>query len=438
MKDIVLSINTVEAPLLGAVRRLSKELGRSLSGLVLVDKNYADKPERAQDTSGLFTEIVCDFYNSAELQRALKPYIDRLLVVTCRLEGAIPSLRQAIPFLPYLDTPSETSLLWSTDKSMMRDRLSTYDRSLAPRYQYLESTDLPHVRDLVRDFTFPVIVKPTNLAKSLLVSDCSTMEELESCLQETFEIIHEVYAKERRRTTPSVLVEEMMQGAMYSTDAYVTKNGDVYCLPLVRVWTANDVGLPGFYGFRIQAPVELPQSEIDQAFQVSTNAVKALNLRSTTTHIELFQTAQGWKIIEVGARIGGYRETLYREAYGIEHFYNDLLVRMGRKPEMPGKPIRHATGLNIYADEEGIITAIDGLQEARKLESVVFIEKHAQPGDLALFASEGGDLIVDAILSNKDPEQLEKDVQSLLRLVRIRVKQPKTQAAIKRRPALVS
>jgi len=423
VKDIVLSINTVEPGLVKAVKKHSQEMGRDLKGLVLVNADFANKPDRPRDTTGLFKEVVCDFYNLNELQKALQPYTDNLLAVTCRLEAAIQPLRQVIPFLPYVDTTSETSLLWSTEKPLMRDRLSNYDRSLTPRYQYMEATDLPRVKELIGDFRFPVIVKPSSLAKSLLVAECKDMKELEVCLIETFEIIDEVYAREHRRSAPSVLVEEMMQGDMYSTDAYVTKDGEVFCLPLVKVITAHAVGLPGFYGFQIVTPTGLPQAEVNAAFKVSTAAIKALNLSSTTTHIELFHTSHGWKIIEVGARIGGYREAIYREAFGIEHFYNDLAIRMGKKPVMPTEPIRHATGLNIYADEEGIIEAIEGLDAASRLPSVAFVEKHARPGDQALFASNGGELIVDAILSNEDPKRLERDVAELLRLVKIKVTQ---------------
>jgi len=421
-KDTVLTINVVEKGLVRAVQTHSKERGKELHGLVLVDVKYADQAGRPKDNTGLFTEIICNFDDPDEVQRVLKPYINRLLCVTCRYESAIQPLRQVIPFLPYIPTPSETSLLWATEKPLMRDRLSNYDPSLTPKYQYMEETDVPEVHELTKDFAFPVIVKPGGLAEALLVSRCETEAELEKCLENTFKVIHEIYKREHRRSKPSVLVEEMMQGDMYSTDAYVTKDGEIFCLPLVKVITAHSIGLPGFYSYRHIIPTGLPESEVEKAFEASRSAIRALGLSATTTHIELFQTPQGWKIIEVGARIGGYREALYRESYGVEHFYNDLAVRMGGKPKMPGEPIRHAAGMNIYADEEGVITAIEGFDEAKKLASVVELGVHAKPGDKAHFASNGGLLIVDGILSNKDPEQLEKDVAKVRELMVIKVK----------------
>lgn len=425
VRDTILTVNVVEPALVSAVKKHSKELGRELKGIVLIDKTYAKEAlERDfyRDKTGLFTEILCDFNNEDEIQKILQPYSDRLLAATCRSETAIYHFQKLIPFIPYLQVPSEKSILWSTEKPLMRDRLSNYDRSLTPKYQYMEIADVPNVEALTKDFNFPVIVKPGGLADSLLVTRCETLLELKDCLDTTFSLIGEVYAKLHRTLAPSVLVEEFMQGDMYSTDAYVTAEGEIFCLPLVKVITAESIGLPGYYSYRHIIPVGLTDEEIEAAFDVAKASIRALSLRSTTTHIELFYTPSGWKIIELGARIGGYRHGLYKEAYGVDHLYNDLLIHMGKKPIMPTEFLQHAAGFNIYADEEGIIESIEGIEKSRQLESVVSIEAHAESGDEALFANNGGRLIVDGILSNKNPEQLEKDMAKIRELVKITVR----------------
>jgi biotin carboxylase len=423
IKDTILAINVVEPELVNAVKLHSKRLGYSLKGLALINKSYdLENPNRIKDNTGLFQEIICDFDDSNELQKILKPHIHKILAATCDYESSIQPFSKVIPFLPYIDTPTESSLIWSTEKQLMRDRMSAYDVNLTPKYQYLENKDIPKLKKLVKDFTFPVIVKPTALAKSLLVTQCENMTELENCVNDTFKIIDKVYAREHRQTTPSILIEEFMQGNMYSTDAYVTAKGKIFCLPLVRVITAHEIGLPGFYSYRHIIPTGLSKKETELAFKASRSAIKALGLRSSTAHVELYRTPDGWKIIELGARIGGYRESLYREAYGIEHYYNDLSVRMGINPEISDKPLKNAAGFNIYADKEGLIESIEGLDEARKLSSVVFIRARAKAGDMALFANNGGDLIVDGILSNIDAQKLEKDVAMVRKLVKINIK----------------
>lgn len=423
MKDIVLSIDVVEPGLINAMQLLSKELGRPLQGIVLVHKEYANAPERPIDTTGTFREIIVDFDNADELQQAILPFMDRILVVTTRYEDAIPHLRQVIPFVPYINTPTESSLEWAAEKPLMRDRLKTYDPKLVPKYVRLDADDLPNWEECTKDLTFPVIVKPGSLWSSFLVSRCDNKEELDDCLRATFEIIGKVYGRWKRVTKPTVLVEEMMQGDMYATDAYVSQNGAIHCLPLTKVITAASLGLPGFYGHSVIVPTDLPEAEVEKAFAAAKAAIRALHLRSTTAHIELFHTNNGWKIIELGARIGGRREKLYREVFGIEHHYNDLANRAGMEPKIPTEVIRHARSEDLYADKEGVLEAIDGLDEAEQLESMVYMHVSAEPGEKVFFADKGGDVLVDAILSNPDKAKLEADAVKLREVIQFKIKE---------------
>ncbi len=353
----------------------------------------------------------------------MKPHIESILAVTIRNESSVRALRKVVPFLPYVSTPSESSLRWSTQKHLMRDRLRNYDARLVPRYSYVTEYTRQTMATIVTELRFPVIVKPNGLAASILVTRCNNETELSQCLKQVFQVITVIYSRDLGRGTPSVLVEEMIQGDMYSTDAYVSAAGKVHCLPLVKVITAESLGLPGFYSYRHIIPTGLSMEEIEAANTASIAAIRALNLNSSTAHIELFQSPEGWKIIEVGPRIGGYREALYRESYGVDHYYNDLAVKIGLEPSIGSKPIGHAAGINIYPDQEGHIQSIEGIEEARKVSSVVFLEAHAKTGDVTLFAGNGGRLIVDGILSNKDPKKLEADVAKVRELVKIKVKQ---------------
>lgn len=421
-RDTILTINVVEKELVRAVNMHSKTLKKNLKGLVLVNKNYVHQPGRPKDTTGLFQEIICDFDNPDELQTILKPYSDRLLAATCRYEEAIQDFGKVIPFLPYIHTPSPASLLWSTEKPLMRDRLRNYNHALVPRYEYIEETDLPRLFEMVKNFHYPVIIKPSGLSKALLVSRCDTPQELKKRLSYTFRIINHAYAREQYPGKPGILIEEMIQGDMYSVDAYITPDGEIFCLPPVAVITAHSLGLPGFYGYQRNTTTNLEKNEVEAAFTACREAIKALNLSSTTAHIELFHTSQGWKIIEVAARIGGYRDALYREAYGIEHFYNDLRIRMGKKPKISRKQIAHAAALNIYANDEGYINTIVGIEEAKKIPSVISLSLNASKGDIALFSHSGGDPLITVILSNTDDNELRKDIAIVRALIKITVK----------------
>ena len=88
---------------------------------------------------------------------------------------------------------------------------------------------------------------------------------------------------------------------------------------------------------------------------------------------------------------------------------------------MPGKQIGHSAALNIYADYEGYIESITGLEQARELSSIVYLTPHAETGDIALFANNGGDAIIDGMLSHKDQKQLQKDIKAVRNLIKITI-----------------
>jgi hypothetical protein len=210
-----------------------------------------------------------------------------------------------------------------------------------------------------------------------------------------------------------------MEGDMYSVDAYVNDKGQTWCLPLIKVTTAYSVGKEGFYSYRLDSYFDLGKEEEKQAQETASHAMLALGLRSSAAHIELFNTPNGWKIIELGPRAGGYRQDMYWLAYGIDHAYNELLVKIGLVPEVEAEMKAYSSCVNIYADQEGTITSIEGFDEAKKIPSVVRLSLWNKPGDLALNCGNGGKFIIDGVMHNTDREELERDVELVRNTIRI-------------------
>jgi hypothetical protein len=163
----------------------------------------------------------------------------------------------------------------------------------------------------------------------------------------------------------------------------------------VRVVTSHDVGLPGFYGHERFLPTDLTEQEIQEANLCVKKTIDAIGLRNSTAHIELYNTVNGWKTVEIGPRIGGYRQELYEKVYGIQHFYNDLLIHFGKSPRITLKKYCYAAAINIYPTNEGKITAIKGIDDAQSVKGVFKLTVHATVGSLAKFAINGGKYTVD-------------------------------------------
>jgi hypothetical protein len=75
----------------------------------------------------------------------------------------------------------------------------------------------------------------------------------------------------------------------------------------------------------------------------------------------------------------------------------------------------------MYAEKEGTISSITGIEEARKIPGVLYVNPHAKAGDEARFAGNGGRLIVDGILSDEDADKLEAEVARVRELVKIHI-----------------
>jgi len=421
-KNIAVFVNDYFQEFEDALHKLSKRLGRPLHAVVFIDAKIQAEHRHSLDAKGPFEQIVVDFSDDAALRRAVKPIEDQLLLVTCSSDGNQPYLEKLLPFVPYVLGPTESSLDWATHKAKMRMLMEQYDDSLVPRYQMIESASAAELQKVTSRLSFPVIVKPTGLAASLLVSRAENATQLHSIVSQSFAVLADVYRRDGGRGKPAMIVEEFIDGDMYTIDVYVAEDGRIWALPFLRARTAYSLGLKGFYEFQADSHVELTEKQAADGRQAATNAVHALGLRSCVAHIEMFHTAKGWKIIELGPRAGGQRQDIYLASFGIDHAYNELLLKVGLEPEVDITRRAYATTIYLYPETEGEITAIEGVDDARTNPSVYNLHVHGAPGDVALHSSNGGKWLVRGLLTNPDKNQLYRDAETVRSTIKIKTR----------------
>lgn len=402
---------------------LSEKLGKKITACVILDAvKHDEQTSVAKDPRAVV--LVSDLSSRTAVQKALTPYRHRFLAVTCRAERNIPMFRTVIPHVPYLHSPSETSLDWTTDKIKMRQLLRGYDKNIAPKFLVVQDASQETMDRIERVVGFPLIIKPSGLAASLLVTLCYHPEELEQNLRNTVRKINRIYKKKRGRGEPQILVEEFMEGVMYSIDSYVNRRGVIYHTPLVHVKTGRSEGYDDFFGYMRITPVKLRPHKVEDARKAAEKAIEALGLRSTTCHIELMKTEEGWKVIEVGPRIGGFRHEMYNLSYGINHSLNDILIRIPKKPIMPKRVRGYTAVMQFYPRTKGRLESLEGINRARKLESFSRIEIKKKIGNLCDFARNGDDPVFDIVLFNKDRSRLLADIRRLEQAIKIKIKKP--------------
>lgn len=418
-QDIILFVQKTFTSTIESVREYGKEQGTPFRIAVLYDES---KPHLYKKMSEVDIEIWCNFNKPESIAAALKPYIHTLRAVTCRWETYIHKFAEIIPFVPYVRTPTQKSLLWSVDKIMMRKRFAAYDKSINPKFMVIkELTDetFAQVREKVG---FPVVIKPAGLAQSLLVSINYHEEEFRKNMKKIFREIKKVYEAQNRSVAPQVLVEHFMEGQMYSIDAYVTSRGAVTFCPPVYVKTGKTVGFDDFFGYLQLTPTRLSKDSIAAAEDVVKKAIHALGLRSTTVHAELMRSDEDWKMIELGPRIGGYRDQMYRLSYGFDHGLNDVLVRLPTKVKVSKKHKGYTAAMKLFAKKEGTITAVKGIRKVSKLDSIVKCTQKLHVGDKAKYAKHGGTCVVELVLFHTDRSLLFADIRRIEQGIDIQTK----------------
>ena len=213
-----------------------------------------------------------------------------------------------------------------------------------------------------------------------------------------------------------------MEGDMYSIDSYVNSRGRVYHCPMVRVKTGKDIGHDDFFNYLQMTPTGLKQQSIDKAHSVAEIAIRALGLKNTTTHTELMKIDDVWKIIEIGPRMGGFRDTLHQLSCDIDHSLNDILIRIPKKPIIPKKCKGFAAAMKWFTEKEGKITEMKGIKKIEQLKSFHHIAVNKKVGDRAVFARNGGRSIFNVFLFNAERSKLLADIRRLEKLVQIKVK----------------
>ena len=360
--------------------------------------------------------LQCLFSSPDSIRKAIKSFEKEILAVTCRSEAKMWYFTNAIPHLPYVKTPTAESLRWSVDKISMRRRFKTYDTSITPKFVVLKDDKKSTIEKIEKMVGYPCVVKPSGLAQSLLVTTCYHREELEKTLHKVFKkvgILNRVYKESQDSNRPTVLVEEYMEGDMYSIDGLVGSRGKKYFFPPVYVKTGDKAGFDDMFGYMQITPTKLKKESIQGAEHVVSQAIKALGLRSTSFHAELLKTEDGWKMIEIGPRVGGFRDDLYRLSVDIDYTHNDIAIRIPEKPIIPRKCLGHSAAMKIFAKKEGKIKSIKGLKKVQELESIESIKQNKKKGDTAKFAKNGGLSVFNIILFNEDRAGLLADIRRI-------------------------
>jgi D-alanine-D-alanine ligase-like ATP-grasp enzyme len=402
----LLVVDSAPPSLFVAAQSLSAMPGFSDLKLVVLTRH----PEKFAPQSRIPTEFVkCSFATEAEITAAIAPFVRGLCGVVCRQDGSIQYLRKLVPLLPkdiLVSTPE--SLARSTNKQLMRESFARHCPDLTPSFIEIYDDSSETITKVEQSVGYPVIVKPANLMSSFLIQSCRNREQLEKAVPNIFGQIKEVYSRESRKDRPQVIVESYLEGDFYSVDAYVMNEGEVYFCPPVAYIPAEKIGVDDFCLYKRFVPTELDKARIASVNEATAKGIQALGLTHTSTHVELVLTKQGWKIIEIGPRLGRFRHVMYKLAYGIDHSLNDMLIHVGQKPKIHDTLLAFCSAYSIYPDREGTLREIEHIEELKNHPLIQSIQIYATPGDACVFAKNGGRALAQFVVASDNKEAFDE------------------------------
>lgn len=306
--------------------------------------------------------------------------------------------------------PSLLSAQLTTDKALMRKAFLEADRTISPEYSAVDTVE--QAISFANRYGYPLILKPTNLVKSLLVLKCDSEQQLRDSFffaSTTVGKLCEKYHIHDR--APQLIIEEFIVGEQYSIAAFVDDEGTPhFCDGIVKLKNAQDIGVDDNYLYSRTLPTTLPDDIVRQMYSVAEKGVRALSMKSTPAHIELMSGPSGIKIIEIGARVGGYRPRMYAYSYNIDLTEQEIRLALGEKPILKGTFSTYCAVYELFPQKEGAFDKIIGDISPEKL---TYYRITAEPGDRIGPAKNGFKATAIIIVTHNNKQQFDDLCRSI-------------------------
>jgi carbamoylphosphate synthase large subunit len=166
-----------------------------------------------------------------------------------------------------------------TDKERMRNLFAISPTKISPDFAVVTSE--VDVEVFANNHQFPLIIKPANLSKSLLVTKSNSLDELLQNYDKTVQQVDVVYQKYAPGQQPKLLIEEFLEGPIFSVDAFVDANGEPHILEnVVDYQTGYDIGYDDNFHYSRLLPSHLSSDQIKAIRKTAEAGCRALGMTS--------------------------------------------------------------------------------------------------------------------------------------------------------------
>lgn len=204
-------------------------------------------------------------------------------------------------------------------KNLQRENLLKYNKNITVNYLKYKNLENINIKEIIENFNFPFIIKPSFWISSSWVKRINNKNELINSISE-LKSVFKIINKNRKTKNFEVIIEEYIDWEMYTIDYYVNEKWDISKSKIIKTYTLKDEYWIDDFWVTNEITWEEVEKEIDndKLYNFLKENIDACKIKNTFIHHE-FKLTSKWKLktIELNWRIWWYRPEFYKEAYNI-------------------------------------------------------------------------------------------------------------------------
>ena len=305
---------------------------------------------------------------------------------------------------------SVTAAQAATDKTLMRAAFMAHDPTITPTFASVRRWR--EVEEFLETTSFPVVLKPAGLMKSLYVTKNSNLAELRANYTKLTSELAGAYGKYNAIGTPGIIIEEFLVGSMHTVGGFVDAARETTLMPMIAdCLQASDIGVDDTYLFARSLPSAASNEVAAQIVDVARRGIAALQLTSCPVHVEIMYTSSGPKIIEIGARTGGYRPYMYSESYGIDLYGAQIANAAGKTVgQLRASKELNCCVVELFPKQKGKFKRLSRKASITTLPTLARIHITAKPGEIIGRAQDGYKAAALLVLADASITQIKLDL----------------------------
>lgn len=314
--------------------------------------------------------IITDTYDSIKLIESVNDFIKTRNIsfdaVGTFYEHVVVQTSLLGEILNVIHLSPEAAKRSSSNKLLMR-QTCLLDGIPTPKFITIENPSVENLKDTLKTFGFPAVIKPTFGSQSYGVKKIESIETLEEDIEEIINLTKQTKKEVFKNFNGKFLIEEYLSGKVVSVDGIVNNN-ETLIAGMVEFVMGKE---PHFTQEANYIPARLNKDTENSCHEMARNIIKALGFNNCGFHCEMRLTNNGPRLIEIAARLpGGPLQLGYQKAFGYNLASSLVDVWLGEKISLTKNTENHVLQKAVFPSENGVIEDIVGYENIMEITGV--------------------------------------------------------------------